>query len=216
MQTNVAEWRSVATGAQPGWEFRARIIAKLIRSTDGVFDIGAGDQKLRKFIPPSCIYTPIDCVGDLPGTFVVDFNQEFRLPDAKCDVIVCAGFLEYLNDIGAFFRNLCEQAAGRQIVFTYLLSDESTREAMRVHNNFPTLEALLQAIGLAFSHLDVVAEHNNTIFLSATLSQGGGDAWISRMSINEVLERERAAVKPRGFKRRLLKAIRAMRGKHRR
>jgi hypothetical protein len=188
MQTSIDEWRAVAVGAQPSWEWRARIIAKLIRSTDTVLDIGAGDQKLKRFIPPSCIYIPVDCVDDLPGTFVVDFNKEFRLPDVPFTVAVCAGSLEYINDLAGFFRSFAEEASGRQVIFSYLLAAAKlSRDRMKVYNSFTNTDDLLNSISFAFSHIEIVAQHRDTVFFSAALSSSDEKKWINRQPINDIL-----------------------------
>ena len=89
-QTDIDLWQKTAATTQPQWENRARIIAHFIRPTDTILDLGAGDRKLKKYIPKSCGYIPVDCTDELPGTFVVDFNREFRLPDTKFDVVISA------------------------------------------------------------------------------------------------------------------------------
>ncbi|MCV3209931.1 class I SAM-dependent methyltransferase [Mesorhizobium sp. YC-39] len=206
MQTDIDEWRSVAVGTQPNWEFRAGIIAKLIRATDTVLDIGAGDQKLKKFISPACTYIPVDCVDDLPGTFVVDFNKEFRLPNVPFNVVVCAGSLEYINDLAGFFRALAAHAPDRQVIFTYFLNPAKWRRAgMKIHNNFATGDALLSHINFALSHVDIVAARGDTIFVSATLSAGGGVQWINDRPITDFLFTER------GIKKFMAKTARSVR-----
>ncbi|AWC21371.1 hypothetical protein CO731_00822 [Aminobacter sp. MSH1] len=187
MFTSVDEWSAVANGAQPDWEPRSRIIAKLIRATDSVLDIGAGNRKLSRFIPPSCKYTPVDCVADLPGTFVVDFNKEFRLPDVDFNVIVCAGFLEYLDDVPAFFRELAKQAPGRQIVFTYIFgANKKARTKMKVHNDYGNSHEFLAAVEGSLSYLDVFAYDRRQGIYNATLGEGGGP--VSRQPIGNILE----------------------------
>jgi hypothetical protein len=206
MQTNIDEWRGVAVGAQPDWEFRAGIIAKLIRATDTVLDIGAGDHKLKKFISPACTYVPVDCVDDVPGTFVVDFNKEFRLPDVPFNVVVCAGSLEYINDLAGFFRALATHAPARHVIFTYLLNPKKPqRTYMKTHNNFTDGDALLSHINFALSHVDIVATRGDTIFVSATLSAGGGIQWINDRPIADFLFAER------GIKKFLAKTARSVR-----
>lgn len=191
MQTDIDEWRDVAVGSQPLWEGRAQIIAKLIRSTDTVLDIGAGDQKLKRFIPPSCTYIPVDCVDSLPGTFLVDFNKEFRLPDTPFTLVVCAGSLEYINDLAAFFRAFAECAPDRQMIFTYLLNPAKlTRQTMKVHNQFTDIDELLAHVGFAFSDIEVFAYRRRTVYFRGTLSTAREANWINRMSLNELLAEE--------------------------
>lgn len=116
--TDIELWKNTATTEQPKWESRAKIIAHFIRSDDIVVDLGAGDRKLKKFIPQSCVYIPVDCTDELPGTFVVDFNKEFRLPDRPFTVIVSAGFMEYMADLESFMRQISESCSGIYFLFT--------------------------------------------------------------------------------------------------
>ncbi|MBB4649026.1 class I SAM-dependent methyltransferase [Aminobacter niigataensis] len=206
MLTAFDEWSGVANGSQPFWESRAQIIAKLIRATDSVLDIGAGNRKLSRFIPKTCEYTPVDCVADLPGTFVVDFNQDFQLPGVNFDVVVCAGFLEYLDDVPAFFRQMALHAPGRQIIFTYLFHDRKMRRTeMCVHNDFPTSQAMLGAICTYLSHVDVFAFDRETAYYNATLSSGETIPTVNPVLITELLAIPESA--PMRFIRRMNRSI---------
>jgi hypothetical protein len=117
--TDFQVWRENALSSQPGWETRAQAISHFIRPTDVVLDLGAGDQKLRKYLPAACRYLPVDCVGERANTFVVDFNKEFRLPEDDFNVIVSAGFLEYIADLPQFMSRLATACPGRLFIFTY-------------------------------------------------------------------------------------------------
>src|SRR5262245_24890999 len=80
--TDKRRWADVAKGshstlAARGWEARSLVISQFIRPGESVLDLGAGEQKLRQYLPPSCVYVPVDCVDVHPGTYVVDFNREF-------------------------------------------------------------------------------------------------------------------------------------------
>jgi hypothetical protein len=166
----------------------------LIRATDSVLDIGAGNQKLARFIPSSCKYTPADCVADLPGTFVVDFNKEFRLPNSDFNVIVCAGFLEYVDDMPAFFRELASHAPGRQIIFTYLFGPaKMARTEMRGHNDYRSSDDLLAAVGGSLAYVDVFAFDRQTAYYNATLRAGEGNTTVNHRLISDILEQRDAS-----------------------
>ena len=199
MITEVDTWSGVASSNQPSWEYRSEIIAKLIRATDTVFDFGAGNRKLSRFIPKTCSYVPIDCTDEIPGTFLVDFNVEFKIPEATFDVAVCAGFLEYLDDLPGFFRSLAQKAAGRQIIFTYLFSDETHRLEMKTHNAYRDVNELLSAIGNSVSHVDIFAHDRDTTYFSATLSENAGSTSINRRVISDLFEKN--AEPNRGLRR---------------
>ncbi len=204
METNIAEWQGVALGAQPNWEWRSNIIAKFLRPNDIVIDIGAGDQKLRKYLPDGCMYHPIDCVDDLPGTFLVDFNKEFRIPEINFTVAVCAGSLEYINDLVGFFRSFSQNHAGKHVIFTYYLDpNKSRRDSMKSHNNFNDINDIIETIGFAFSYIDVLATHRKTVFISATLSHDNRRKRVDYRPLNELLSRHRRA----GFFTRISRSI---------
>lgn len=193
-------WRAVATGEQPGWEWRARLIAKHIRPGDTVFDFGAGNRKLARFIPSNCPYVPIDAVDSLPGTFVADYNKEFILPDGDFSVAVCAGFLEYIHDVPAFFRNLSSSSPGAGVIFSYMfMPEEANRSSMVLAGGYPTPEALLEAVEPYVSYVCVISAVNNTYIVKAILGehdsrQDAGD-WADLCPIDDIfLSRRKAAV----------------------
>lgn len=118
-QTDKALWAQVAGSSEQRWDARAQIIAHFIRLGDSVLDLGTGDQKLAKYLPPSSTYAAVDCVDTLPGTFVVDFNTEFRLPEVASNVVVCAGLFEYIVDLEGFMTRLAAACDQKTILFTY-------------------------------------------------------------------------------------------------
>ena len=116
--TDIDLWDETAATAQPKWENRAKIIAHFIRPNDIVLDLGAGDRKLSKYLHKTCVYIPVDCTDKLPGTFVVDYNVDFRLPTQNFTVIVSAGFMEYLVDLDGFLKRLSSERDGTYFIFT--------------------------------------------------------------------------------------------------
>lgn len=141
--TDLGAWCEAARGSpQSTWEARAQVISHFIRSTDSVLDLGAGDQKLRKYLPLSCRYTPVDCVNERSDTFVVDFNADFRLPESDFNVIVAAGFLEYIADLPRFMDRLAAACAGRFFLFTY---HYTPRDPAKHAHPFRKLNALADA-----------------------------------------------------------------------
>lgn len=128
-QTDISLWHETAITAQPKWEARAQLISHLIRPHDNILDLGAGDQKLKKYIPSSCGYVPVDCVDSLPGTYVVDFNKEFRLPTAPFNLIVSAGFIEYIDDVESFMQNMQSSCDGMTFIFTISYTNHERRKS---------------------------------------------------------------------------------------
>jgi len=120
--TAIEQWRQNALSSDHRWLKRAQTIVTFIEPGDVVLDLGAGDQKLRTLLPAGCRYIPVDCVDELPDTFVVDFNAAFVLPAGPFDVIVAAGFLEYIQDLPSFMTTLCEACEGTRLIFSYSYS----------------------------------------------------------------------------------------------
>jgi len=115
--TNTKRWQENAR-SEPRitWLHRSEIVAHLIRPSDVVCDLAAGAQTLRRFLPKSVGYLPVDCVKEHPDTWVADFNGEFELPDKPFNVITCIGLLAHLADPGAFLERLASAHAGKFIV----------------------------------------------------------------------------------------------------
>lgn len=197
-------WRAVAGGEQSDWEWRAQIISKFIRPDDCVFDFGAGNRKLERLLPPSCRYVPIDAVDTLPGTFTVDFNKEFRLPQEPMTVAVCAGFLEYIEDVPGFFMKLREAAPRSVVLFSYLLSKETARSAMRVTSAYRSLEAVLSAAGPHIAFPRLISTVHDTVIIAASLTEPGKQPWQDMQSLGE-------AMKPRSKPGMLEKLARSLR-----
>ena len=103
---DLEHWERVAQGT-PSWHARSQVIAKHILA-GSVLDVGAGSQTLKQYLPPVCEYQPCDIV---PGTGVLycDFNTgDWSAIDQVYDYVVCAGVLEYMEDLLSFLRTVCE------------------------------------------------------------------------------------------------------------
>ena len=119
MNNQVERWKSNSK-SEPriSWLDRSELVAHLIRPTDVICDLGAGAQTLRRFLPASVGYIPVDCVDEQPGTWLADFNGEFTLPNRPFNVITCIGVVSHLNDEEAFFKRLVALCAGTFFIFT--------------------------------------------------------------------------------------------------
>ena len=73
MNNQVERWKKNSK-SEPriSWLDRSELIAHLIRPTEVVCDLGAGAQTLRRFLPASVGYIPVDCVDEQPGTWLAD------------------------------------------------------------------------------------------------------------------------------------------------
>jgi len=162
-----------------------------IRPNDTVLDLGAGDQKLKTYLPPSCGYIPVDCISDRPNTFVVDFNREFRLPDAKFTVIVAAGFVEYLSDIPNFMAKLSAAAKGTPFYFTYAYTSPGkkpySKKPWRTLNHF-TSPAQIEAVFTPYvAYLRQVARLKNQTLFSGVLGTDNASSGIVPPLVNDLV-----------------------------
>ena len=171
LRTDFERWTSFARSETHQWEKRARVIASFIRPTDTVLDLGAGQQTLRRHIPRSCGYIAVDCVDMLPGTFVVDFNAEFRLPEQPFNVIVSSGFIEYLEDRPAFMSKLTEACDGKFFICSFYLKPDPLHSVNKPHS-LADAEASVSKYVRGLTH---VATFSNQPIFAGTLSKAPDD-----------------------------------------
>jgi hypothetical protein len=194
--TDTNLWQNNAVTQQPKWENIAKIISHFIRHTDSVLDLGAGDRKLKKYIPESCNYIPVDCTGALPGTYIVDFNKEFHLPKQDFNVIVSAGFVEYLSDLDAFLMKLSTECSGIYFLFTYSYSKNRTVKAFKKKKCYNKLNAIrdseeaIQLFSRYTEHLYEIVKLKNQSLFSGVLSAKPQANVIPQITINEVVKRQ--------------------------
>jgi hypothetical protein len=100
------------------WLDRSEIAAHFIRPSDQVCDLGAGAQTLRRFLPDTVTYYPVDRCQHHEDTWITDFNGDFELPKVPFDALVCMGVLPHLADPARFLRRLGEMHPGAFIVLS--------------------------------------------------------------------------------------------------
>lgn len=124
--TDVDGWMKVAESpARFSWTDRAEIASYFIRPGDIVCDLGAGAQPLRKFLPKSVGYIPVDCVKAHEDTWVADFNTEFTLPDKPFNVFTALGLFYHVTNVDNFLDFLSKNYEGKYIIFTHAFRDYS-------------------------------------------------------------------------------------------
>ena len=132
--TDVERWKKTALEV-PKWDERNKLFAQILAqlNVNKIVDFGAGNQTLRNYVKDIELYVPIDCVKSTPDTFLVDFNATFSLPKFPTGPnasFVFSGFLEYIEDLDAFFKNLKVHAPNQNCVFSYAVHPrESERRA---------------------------------------------------------------------------------------
>ena len=166
--TDLTRWEACARIASP-WAPRTAIAAKYIRAGESVCDLGAGDQTLRKMLSARCSYLPVDCVNVHPGTFVVDFNRECRVPHA--DVYVALGLLEYLDDVPLFLRRLSTCAPYKLLLFSYAWAPAGEERACAgwTGTGFASMEDAALYFGQFLRDVRVLETISGQMFASGTL-----------------------------------------------
>lgn len=125
VQRDTRHWQGVAQSDPPiSWQDRSEIAARFIRPGDTVLDLGCGAQTLRRFLPKSVGYIPVDCVKAHPDTWIADFDRDFTLPDGPFNVVACMGLFPHLKDPEALLSRLANAHHGTFIIFT---TDERRR-----------------------------------------------------------------------------------------
>lgn len=117
-------WHRIAV-SQPRvtWLDRSEIASRFIRPGDVVLDLGAGAQTLRKFLPSSVGYIPVDHVKAHPDTWVADFDGDYELPDEPFNVVTCLGLFSHLKNPTALLERLAFDYPGRFIIYTTNLTE---------------------------------------------------------------------------------------------
>jgi len=121
METDYKRWEQT-TQSVPLWNERNRLISALIREGASVLDVGAGNMTLRKLIPQSCRYQPIDCVKGADDTIIADFNKKI-IPEfgEVFDYVVCSGVMEYVHSPDDFLKTVL--AWGNVVILSYAITD---------------------------------------------------------------------------------------------
>lgn len=99
------------------WRKRTIACRKFISMDEtSVLDIGARNMYLRNILPDTVEYYPLDYKKRCDDTIICDLNKR-EFPKIKVDIAVCAGIIEYLNDLEWFFDQVTR--CTDKIIITY-------------------------------------------------------------------------------------------------
>lgn len=151
METDITRWDALVNSKHKWWKKRNAVIAEMIQDGMCVIDVGAGKQWLKKLIPNTSEYLPVDCVCGSEDTVVYDFNSSYPAPTLVADVVVCSGVLEYIEDVPKFLRII--KSWGNRAILSYaVMANEDVEHRTNVHgwfNHFSDeeLRAMFEKIG---------------------------------------------------------------------
>lgn len=92
------------------WTERARLAATFIKPNSRVVEYGAGEQRLKQFLPEGCSYSGYDIAYD-----GLDLEIDWPLFKILPDTEIVLGLLEWLDDVPKFISKL----TAKQVIVSY-------------------------------------------------------------------------------------------------
>lgn len=101
----------------PIWTIRNKFISNYISPNSNIVDLGCGNKDLLKYVIPKN-YLGVDFENPY-ADLNLNLNLDFNLSNINFDIdyIVASGLLEYLDDVGSFFKNI--KCNSKFYIFTY-------------------------------------------------------------------------------------------------
>jgi hypothetical protein len=162
--TDLARWTDLAARPESPWSERLALLAARVPERATVIDVGAGSRALRGMIPESCLYLPVDCVGQ---GIVYDFNGPEIAPRLRGDVVAMSGFLEYVDRPEVALTHAREWAPW--LLLSYAPSDGHDVEARAASGwvNDLSREALLALLDRVGFGAEVFGEWRGQVLIEA-------------------------------------------------
>ena len=149
------------------WNSRTERLSHFIGiQAEKVADIGCGQQHLKSLLGSHIQYIPIDYRLRSPETIVVDFNSDYEVDKSIFeDVVFMSGFLEYVEDVDGFLKNL---KYSRQIVLSYCTVENfpnlNSRKSLAWNNHLSVFDLIERFLSLGFKLSDIGDINKNTLF----------------------------------------------------
>ena len=109
-----------------------------------VADYGAGQKFIKKYLPASSEYYPIDYIDRGDNTIHCDFN-EGCFPNIVTELSVCTGTLMYVKPAKELISHICKHTL-HTVIFSYVIlegfSDINTRRHSSMCNDFTAQEIM--------------------------------------------------------------------------
>jgi hypothetical protein len=82
------------------WDDRTIYMSNFITQNSTILDVGCGNQILKRYLPTSCNYIPVDLYKRTSDTIVVNLNNKIKIKNLiPIDYTFFSGVLEYVNDL---------------------------------------------------------------------------------------------------------------------
>lgn len=109
-----------------------------------VADYGAGQKFIKKYLPSSTKYSPIDYIDRGDNTIICDFN-EGGFPNIFTELSVCTGTLMYVKPAKELISHICEHTLDT-VIFSYVIletfPDINARRHLSMCNDFTAQEII--------------------------------------------------------------------------
>jgi len=166
--------------SSPTWRNRAETAVDLLHSALGdggentlkIADLGCGDKKLEEILKKKLArnfhYRGYDLIPQHDDVTKIDLSSE--APSEHFDVCFCLGVIEYIKDLGAFFRRIA--SCCDNLILSYKISDSQAYPPGKVkkmgwqhHYSRKEIEALLFAAGFRSKLFVTIREGKTGLWL---------------------------------------------------
>ena len=108
-------------------------MAQCIDESDrSIVDLGAGNMNLKRFLPSSMDYYPVDYKPRNPETIICDLNKD-EFPNIYADVYFLCAMLYYIEDPQNLLRKTAHYANKKILVSLHSANLISYKEIMHIH-----------------------------------------------------------------------------------
>lgn len=100
------------------WNDRVDVLASMLSKEQDtvVLDLGCGMQYLRKILPSTMLYVPVDYTTRSPDTVLCNFNNK-EFPEVFGATAFISGCLEYIEDVSLFVSTISKHCSSAIISY---------------------------------------------------------------------------------------------------
>lgn len=151
------------------WKERIKQMSAFIEPNKKVLDLGCGQMWLKEYLPPNCLYVPVDYILRSNNCIVADFNKK-EFPRITTDIAFISGCLEYIKDYTWFIR--CVTQCSEQVIISYCTTNEFPAKTIRKryhwvnHLSAEKLIALFISVGFKLETQAKTNDKNHLFFFT--------------------------------------------------